>query len=106
MSHRKYNSLGYFAQEFVNFLRRPERSFRAEHHNNLVQFSIFKEDYSLEFLRKGEKNFVELEKKVEEGYLFVKRMDIEVKRSRSGRISGDYFSYLLKKLFSKNSNCK
>lgn len=104
MSRKEYTSPEYFAQRFTEFLRKPQASFPAEHHRNLVRFSMFKKEYSLEFLKvSNKKSSVILEEKIEGEYIFVKSVSVKVDRSKSGKISNVYFSNLLKRLFKNDS---
>ena len=94
MPHKEYTSTEYLAQQFRDFLRqegqylgREGGKWIAEQHGNLVQFNFQSELYSASFQSKGKKYIVELDNFVDGEYVCSRRLILNPKRSKTGRIS-------------------
>jgi len=115
MPEREHDSSEYFAQEFRDFLQGKGKysdsvygiggEYRAEQHGNSVDFHMFQDRYHLTFEVRGETTQAHLSRLDGSTFVPVKTVSVKPKRSKNGRLSGDFFKRtLVKMLFANGQN--
>ncbi len=102
MTTKGYNSPEYFAQQFKAFLRGEGNSSRktggvwpAEQHGDSVNFSMKKKKYLIKFEGLEPHLFAHLEELTEGEYIHRRTLRLNPERSKTGRLSGNYFEKVL-----------